>query len=188
MPRAVSIRHLVLGLLTQQPMSGYDIKRFLKSLSWLIESPSFGTIYPSLRALREDGLVTVETIPQQDRPPRKIYTITESGSQAVQEWVGQPLAPDTSLKAFVMRLVLANSLSHTSLTAHLEQRRSQVETHFATLEQLAKATDGADNAHHIAYDYSLALASAELTWLESALEQLSQQPIPMEVVEATAQP
>jgi DNA-binding PadR family transcriptional regulator len=187
MPRAVSIRHLILGLLTQQPMSGYDIRRFLKSLSWLIESPSFGTIYPTLRALREDDLVTVEVISRQDKPPRKIYTITESGEQALREWIDQPLVPDASLKAFVMRLVLANSLSRTGLIAHLQQRRSQVATHFATLEQLAEATDGSDNAHHIAFDYSLALASAELVWLESALKQLSQQPLPMEVVEATAQ-
>jgi PadR family transcriptional regulator AphA len=186
MPRAVSIRHLILGLLTQQPMSGYDIRRFLKSLSWLIESPSFGTIYPSLRVLREDGLVTMEIISNQDKPPRKIYTITEPGRQALQEWADQPLVPDASLKAFVMRLILANSLSPTGLIAHLQQRRSQVATHYATLKQLAEATDGMmDDARHIAFDYSLALAGAELTWLESALEQLSQQPLPMEVVEAT---
>ena len=57
------IRHFILGLLTQQPMSGYGIKRSLKSLSWLIDSPSFGSIYPALRTLQEDGLVTVEVAP-----------------------------------------------------------------------------------------------------------------------------
>jgi PadR family transcriptional regulator AphA len=187
MPRAVSIRHLILGLLTQQPMSGYDIRRFLKSLSWLIESPSFGTIYPTLRALREDDMVTVEVISRQDKPPRKIYTITEPGKQALQEWMDQPLVPDASLKAFVMRLVLSNSLSHTGLIAHLQQRRSQVAAHFATLEQLAEAPNGmTDDGHRIAFDYSLALAGAELTWLDSALERLSQQPLPMELAGATA--
>jgi PadR family transcriptional regulator AphA len=159
-------------------MSGYDIRRFLRSLSWLIESPSFGTIYPTLRALREDGLVTVEVISRQDKPPRKIYTITEPGRQVLQEWVEQPLVPDASLKAFVMRLVLANSFSRTGLIAHLEQRRSQVAAHFSTLEQLAEETDGTMNdARHIAFNYSLALAGAELAWLESALEQLPQQPL-----------
>jgi DNA-binding PadR family transcriptional regulator len=73
----VSIRQLILDLLTRQPMSGYDIKRFLKSLSWLIDSPSFGSLYPALHTLLEDGLVTVEVIPPQDKPPRKIYSITD---------------------------------------------------------------------------------------------------------------
>jgi PadR family transcriptional regulator AphA len=51
-------------------MSGYDIKRFLKSLGWLIDGPSFGSLYPALRALLKDGLVTVEVVSSQDRPPR----------------------------------------------------------------------------------------------------------------------
>jgi PadR family transcriptional regulator AphA len=187
MARAVSIRHLILGLLTQQPMSGYDIKRFLESLSWLIESPSFGTIYPTLRALREDGLVTVEVIPRQDKPPRKIYTIAESGSQSLRDWIDQPAAPGASLKAFVMRLILASSFSRTGLIAHLEQRRSQVAAHHATLKRLAEAPNGtAGSGTDLTFGYGLALAMAELAWLDSALEQLSQQPLPMEVVGVTA--
>ncbi len=183
MARAVSIRHLILGLLTKQPMSGYDIKRFLKSLSWLIDSPSFGSIYPTLRALREDGLVTVEVVPRQGKPRRKIYTITEAGRQALREWVDRPVALDASLKTFVMRLILATNLSHTGLIAHLQQRRSQVAAHRATLKRIAEALDGTrDSGQRLTFGYGLTLATAELDWLDSTLEQLSQQPLPVEVV------
>ncbi len=175
MARAVSIRHLILGLLTQQPMSGYDIKRFLKSLSWLIDSPSFGTIYPALRALQEGGLVTVEMAPRQGKPPRRIHTITEAGRQALREWMDQPVAPGASLRTFVMRLILASNFSHTGLISHLQQRRSQVAVHYATLKQIAEALDGTIvSRQRLAFGYGLALAAAELTWLDSILEQLSQ--------------
>jgi len=70
MASAVSIRHFILGLLNRQRMSGYDIRRFLKSLSWLIDSPSPGSLYPALHILLEDGLVTVEVVSRQDKPPR----------------------------------------------------------------------------------------------------------------------
>jgi len=174
---------LILGLLTKQPMSGYDIKRFLKSLSWLIDSPSFGSIYPTLRALREDGLVTVEVVPRQGKPRRKIYTITEAGRQALREWVDRPVALDASLKTFVMRLILATNLSHTGLIAHLQQRRSQVAAHRATLKRIAEALDGTrDSGQRLTFGYGLTLATAELDWLDSTLEQLSQQPLPVEVV------
>ena len=183
MARAVSIRHLILGLLTQQPMSGYDIKRFLKSLSWLIDSPSFGSIYPTLRALREDGLVTVEVVPRQGKPPRKIYTITVAGRQVLREWIGQPVALDASLKTFVVRLILASNFSHTELIAHLQQRRSQVVAHRATLRQIIEALDGTmDSGQRLTFGYGLTLATAELAWLDSTLGQLSQQPLPVEVV------
>ena len=78
-------------------MSGYDIKCFLKSLNWLIDSPSFGSLYPALHALLENGLVTVEVIPRQDKPPRKIYDTTEAGRQVLREWINQPIAPGASL-------------------------------------------------------------------------------------------
>jgi len=111
MASAKGIRLFILGLLTRQPMSGYDIKRFLKSLSWLIDVPSLGSLYPSLHALLKDGLVTVEVIASQDRPSRKIYSITEAGEKALRAWLNQPSESDASLKKFVMRLALINAIS-----------------------------------------------------------------------------
>jgi PadR family transcriptional regulator AphA len=187
MARRLSTRQLVLGLLTQQPMSGYDIKRFLKSLGWLIDGPSFGSLYPALHALLEEGLVTVEVVSCQDRPPRKIYTITQAGRQALRELAAQPVAPGASLKAFVMRLIMTSSLSHTGLISHLEQRRSQVAAHYDNLEQTVETLDGTKEfGQRLTFGYGLALAMAELAWLDSALEELSHQPLPVEVVGATA--
>jgi DNA-binding PadR family transcriptional regulator len=164
-------------------MSGYDIKRFLKGLSWLVDSPSFGSIYPILRSLRENGMVTMEEAPRQGKPPRKIYTIAEAGRRALREWMDQPVASTASLKTFVMRLILADNLSRAGLITHLQQRRSQVATQLGALKQVAEAIDGAaDSGQHLTSDYGLALAAAELAWLDSTLEQLSQQPLPVEVV------
>ena len=183
MSRAVSIRHLILGLLTQQPMSGYDVKRFLKSLSWLVDSPSFGSIYPILRSLREDGLVTMEEISRQGKSPRKIYSITETGSQVLREWVDQSVTSNTSLKTFVTRLILADSFSHTGLITHLQQRRSQVIACYTALKQIAEAADGTmDSGQRLTFDYGLALATAELAWLDDILKQLSQQPLPVAIL------
>lgn len=171
MPNPISIRQFLLGLLARQPMSGYDIKRFLKSLSWLIDSPSFGSLYPALHALLEDGLVTVEVIPQQDKPPRKIYSITGAGEETLQKWMGQPAESGVSLKAFLMRLILASNLSQDDLVAHLERRRIQVASH---LQQTTEAMGNkADLGERLALDYGVAVANAELAWLDSALSRLS---------------
>ncbi len=187
MGSAVSIRHLILGLLTQQLMSGYDIKRYLKSLSWLIVSPSFGSLYSALHGLLEDGLVTMEVAPRQGRPARKIYTVTEAGRQALRKWMGQPVASGASLRAFLMRLILATSFSHTGLISHLQQRRSHVAVHQAALKPIAEGLDGTmDLGQHLPFGYGLTLATAELAWLDSTLEQLSQQPYPWRSKSTTA--
>ena len=161
-------------------MSGYDIKRFLQRLSWLVESPSFGSLYPALHAMLEDGLVTMQVIPQQDKPPRKIYSITDVGRETLQEWVRQPVASDVSLKAFLMRLILASNLSQPDLIALLEQRHTQVSGH---LQQTVEAIEeDADLGERLALGYGVAVANAELTWLDKALGQLSQENVPAKVV------
>lgn len=178
MPTAkVSLRYLVLGLLAQQPMSGYDIKRFLKGLSWLIGSPSFGSLYPVLRSLREEELVNVEIVPGVDKPPRKIYSIEEAGRRELQAWIEQPIASELPLKAFVMRLLLAGSFPPENLDAYLRQRRAQVATQQADLVRMTESLHtGADLGLDLALNYGLEMASAEVVWLDSTLAELSQGP------------
>jgi PadR family transcriptional regulator AphA len=178
----VSLRYFVLGLLTQQPMSGYDIKRFLKSLSWLIGSPSSGGLYPALRALREGGLVSMEIKFREDRPPRKIYTIMEAGRRELQQWIDRPAGPDTSMKAFMMRLILASNYSRSGLIARMQQRRSQVAVHgLALVQAVAGLDDAADLGQRLALDYALSVAHAELAWLDRELDQVSQEASLVEV-------
>ncbi len=186
MASAISTRHFVLGLLTRQPMSGYDIKRFLKSLTWLIDSPSFGSLYPALHALLEDGLVTVEVVPRQDKPPRKIYSITDAGRQVLRKWMEQSVASATSLKAFVMRLILASNLSQAGLIEYLQRRRGQVADHQLDLEQATHAMDARiDLGERLALDYALSVARAELAWLDSTLAELSELPPPVEAAQTS---
>jgi DNA-binding PadR family transcriptional regulator len=156
-------------------MSGYDIKRFLKGLSWLIGNPGGGSVYPILRALRQEDLVTVRVVPGLDRPPRKIYSITETGHEALKAWAEQPIAANASLKAFVMRLLLADSHSPARLNAHLQQRRTQVAAHQASLVGSVEAPGLRPNlGQQLALDYGLAVAAAELAWLDSTLAQLQE--------------
>jgi PadR family transcriptional regulator AphA len=174
-----SFHHFILGLLTQRPMSGYDIKRLLKSLGWLVGSPSFGAIYPALHALLQDRLVTVTVLSDENKPPRKIYTITQAGERALHEWIHQPSSTNASTRAFAMRLILADQLSNEGLIAHLQQRRAQVDDHRAALKRMNDELDGeVDAGRRLTLDYGMAIASAELNWLEGMLERLSEEELP----------
>jgi DNA-binding PadR family transcriptional regulator len=188
----VRFRHFILGLLMQQPMSGYDIKRFLKNLDWLIGSPSFGSLYPALHALLEDGLVTVETQPRQGKPPKKLYSITEAGQRVFQAWIEQPVALRPSLKPFIRRLILAGNVSEERLDADLKNRRAQVAEHWAALMEAKELSSfSTELGPNLVLDYGLALASAELEWLDSTLSQLSDvspQSLPLEVAESKSIP
>jgi DNA-binding PadR family transcriptional regulator len=171
---AANFSYFILGLLAEQNMSGYDIRRFLKSLGWLMGNPSFGAIYPALHALLENGLATVETTSQSNKRIRKLYTITDAGRQALQDWIAQPIKPRTNVKSFVMGLILVGNLAQDRLAAHLQQRRQVVAAHYAALEPVQQDLGECVNqGQQIAIEYGLATARAELAWLNRTLAQLS---------------
>jgi PadR family transcriptional regulator AphA len=168
----IGIRHFVLGLLANQPMSGYDVKRLFGRFRWLIGSSSFGNIYPALHGLLEDELVDVDVVASSDRPPKKVYSINEQGLDALQAWLEEPPASDASLKGFVMRLLLSNSLSREGLVAHLEQRRAEVVTQRDALYDMEGASGQDDIGKRLALDYGLTMSSREIDWLDETLEWL----------------
>lgn len=72
------LRAIVLHLLKKRPMSGIDIMNEIERLSLGTWRPSPGAIYPLLRAMEEEGLVT-----HVEEKGRKVYSLTPKGqSQA----------------------------------------------------------------------------------------------------------
>jgi DNA-binding PadR family transcriptional regulator len=178
----MSFRQFILGLLRQQPMSGYDIKRLFEILTWLVGGPSLSSIYTNLHALLKNGLVSVEVVRQQNRPWRKVYSITEAGEQTLQESANQPVASQVSLRAFLMRLIVARSFSEERLICHLQQRRVQVAAQLAALKETARAQNEKTDFKRLALDYGFAMGNSELAWLDNTVNRLSKKPLPMEVV------
>ena len=70
----------VLSLLSSKDQYGYDVS---ETLSARIDI-SDGTVYPILRKLKADGLVTTYLSEESGGPPRKYYTLTEQGRERYQ--------------------------------------------------------------------------------------------------------
>ena len=77
----------VLSLLEKRDCYGYDVSEILSGHIELSE----GTVYPILRKLRSDGLVTTYLSEASGGPPRKYYSLTELGKKeyalAKDEWI-----------------------------------------------------------------------------------------------------
>lgn len=67
----------VLSLLSERDRYGYDISEFLSKHIDM----SDGTVYPILRKLKSDGLVTTYLVEESGGPPRKYHTLTELGKK-----------------------------------------------------------------------------------------------------------
>ena len=79
-----TLEGLVLALLDEQPAYGYEITARLRELGFsdIVE----GTIYALLIRIEQRGLVDIEKVPSEKGPPRKVYTLNESGRAVLNEF------------------------------------------------------------------------------------------------------
>ena len=60
-------------------------------------------IYPELSRLAVLGLVTYEPVKQDNRPDKKVYSITNEGHEALQEWAVAPTEPEPSRNELLLK-------------------------------------------------------------------------------------
>lgn len=119
------LKFALLGALNYQPMSGYDLKQFTdRSISnfWHAE---LSQIYVTLKALEKDGLITSASVSQEGRPDRRVYTLTEGGKQALNNWLKTPFTEIDQYKdTLLLKLFFSASQGKDAILAQLRLQRS----------------------------------------------------------------
>lgn len=98
-----TLGYALLGLVARHKLSGYDIASWMRDPIGFFWTASHSQIYPELARLKRQRLVTHETIPQQGRPTKKVYTITDKGRAVLQAWVVEPPSERVSRDEFVLK-------------------------------------------------------------------------------------
>ena len=126
---------LCLGVLARGDASGYEIKKTLESAPFShFQETSFGSIYPALTRLTEEGLVGFHEMAQDKRPDKKVYSITPAGREALAARLMSPPAPDRVSSDFLFILFFAHLLPTPLLGEFIDQRIAWYEASLARME------------------------------------------------------
>ncbi len=88
----------LLGLIQQQPMSGYDLRKIFASTAWGTFSDSPGAIYPALGRLETRGLVRSEVHESAGLRQRRVFRISPKGLAAFKAWLKKPVTHDDVIR------------------------------------------------------------------------------------------
>jgi DNA-binding PadR family transcriptional regulator len=184
MPRSqlTSFEHVLLGMICNQPASGYDLKRRFATSPMGVYQPSSGALYPALTRLERRGLLGSETSrPAAGGRPRRVYQLTPEGRAAHLGWVREPVRPATVAQDLGMHLLrfvmMADVLPADEVLGYLASLRAALASFVATLEHASTAPDVSENvAARLAVEHGLAVYRASLAWTEQAISTVGQQP------------
>ncbi|MFE3544356.1 PadR family transcriptional regulator [Nocardia sp. NPDC059177] len=86
----MALEHALLVSLSERAGSGYELaRRFDKSIGYFW-SASHQQIYRVLKRMEESGWVTVESVTQQGKPDKKVYSVAPAGQTELARWIAEP--------------------------------------------------------------------------------------------------
>lgn len=123
--------YTILGCLTIEPMSGYDIKRFLGQTVSHFWSESYGQIYPALRELEQEGLIEGRAEPGERGQDKRVYRITDAGRTELRAWLHEPAQPVQARYEHSLKLFFGHNVDPKVSLEHLGRLRRQTEENLA---------------------------------------------------------
>jgi len=170
-PLPLTIEHALLGYLNQKPMYGYEISQHLANSEglgavWRLKQSQ---LYALLSKLEEKGYITATIEPQDARPPRKVYRLTEEGKNTFMKWIQSPVLHGRQIRLdFLAKLYFARRVDLSLAKALIERQR---ETCYGWLDGMRSdepqpASRGDPSYEWLVNQYREGQVQATLKWLD----------------------
>ncbi|MGD8379245.1 MAG: PadR family transcriptional regulator [Gammaproteobacteria bacterium] len=159
----MDVKTLCLGVLTFGDATGYDIKKYFECTFSHFFVAGYGSIYPALAELSDQGLVTCRTETREHRPDRKIYHLTPAGQRAFAEALRHTPPRHKVRSEFMVLMYFAHLLPPERLDAVIDERLGELNHSIAAIRaylEEADAGDECDERGRFCAGFGLAMATA----------------------------
>jgi len=174
----VPLSHAILGFLDYGPMSGYDLKKLFDQSVTHFWSATQSHIYKALENLEAEGMVESQVIPQEGKPNRKQYKITEAGKAELRRWVSTPLPVEAKREAWLIQVFFAHNITNAEIASLFENRMERLRKSLSecqlaqkNIEENSKKMESnrLQSLWQLTLDYGINYFENEINWLEKTL-------------------
>ncbi len=177
----MSLQHAILGFLSLQPFSGYDLKRVFDQTVGHFWVADQAQIYRTLARLADEGMIDVDPIEQEGKPDRNEHRLTQAGKVELDQWLATAHETQTSRRPFLLQLFFAGRLQTPEIRRLLQHRVAETMLVEATLNEIGStlekhAGDTMDLPQRLrlaTVHNGLAHARAEIAWATRLLGDLA---------------
>lgn len=176
----VSLRFAALGLLAQQPGSGYDLLRRFENSMANVWPATQSQLYGELNKLAADGLVDVGDIGPRGR---KEYQVTDAGRAALASWITDPREDGPYRSAPLLRVFLLSEVPPEQAREYMTAYAARADVELARLRQLRDSLQpwdagAVDFYGGAALEYGLRLAAMDGDWARSLVAAIDRREAP----------
>lgn len=172
----MSLRPVVLAILSKEPNTGYGVGRLLRHDLSHIWDARLQQIYGELAKLEAQGLVVAKTVDLPNRPAKKIYSLTPAGQEALDEWLSQRPPPCSPKDDLLVQLFCLERMPHEVVLRRLDERREECVREVIELrerlDQVLGTSEPAQLGQLLTLEAALARAEFQVKWCAKAASDL----------------
>lgn len=120
------IDYVMLGLLSHEDLTGYEIKKRMDTSLKYFWGASYGSIYPALSQLVKKGLATGRNGGENNRN-KIIYSITDEGRSYLKKWLEIPAEKDELRYETLLKLFFGNEAGTPQAISHIDAFEEKIE-------------------------------------------------------------
>lgn len=180
------LKYVLLGFLNYGPQTGYELKQVMDQSTAFFWHAKQSQVYITLKALAAEGLVISHIEPQEDRPDRRVYDITEAGREDLRDWLARPQTEiDPRKETLLLKLFFSAQLdketilTHLRLQRHLHQEQGNLYRHQLGPDIQAQFNDPVLGRDARLWDATRRMGeifeSATLQWLDETIAMIEQE-------------
>lgn len=160
---------LLLGMVAEGHRTGYAIKAEIERSTRFYWSASIGGIYPELKRLERDGLLS-RSDDFRGEAERHDYRLTETGRAALHDWLTESEEGAIEMRnEGLLKLRFAAVLDRDERVAIVERMRERHELRIAELDARLAEDDFDDPCHRLTAEYGLGWNRWARDWCEATL-------------------
>jgi len=171
---------VILGLLREKPLHGYQLDQKIKGLGVTLGPMATSTIYSQMKALEHAGAIHRRDVPQDDKPDKKLYTLSAEGIAFFEMLIRHVWTEATTDQAGAcmsfLRYLPAEQI-HNFLVMRMAMLQHMLSAQ-DTLANLGPFTEDFQSLMVAPWDRRVALAAAELQWVRGFYEEFFGHPAP----------
>ena len=174
----MDVKTVCLGMLTHGSASGYDLKKQFESSFGHFFAAGYGSIYPALSTLAEQGLVDCEEIPQDGKPDRKLYRITDEGWSFLRQALTKTDPCHKVRSEFLAMMCFADLMRPDDVEAVLDNRLADIERYkqlFVEIE--AEHSEDWSRGMQFVLGFGKAIAAAMEQYINDNRDLLVEEPV-----------
>jgi PadR family transcriptional regulator AphA len=165
-------RAICLAVLSLGDASGYEIRKSLESGPFgSFTDAGFGSIYPALKRLSDEGMVAGRQESQGGRPDKTVYSVTQKGKLALLDVLSEGPSVERLHSDHLFRLYFAHLLPARAVEALIEDRIAFYTAKMAHMQD-KRACDPANPGADFVCGFGLALYEAGARYLEEHKHEL----------------